>query len=756
MKHVIRWAAIVLALLLVLFPAVASAHTELVRSDPADGSVLASSPDQIRLYFSEPIEPEFFSLEVYSQSRVRVDRQDAGIPADDIAGLKVSLPPLEPGTYTVVWRVLSIDSHVVRGVFAFSVGTATQGTQPLLDLPTSATPFALAASVRWWTFLLAFVLIGGLGFLPLVLQPALAAAGITEPAPLRRSARQCLWIAWPAIVLLLLLSLAALLLQASEVTGVSLSEVLGGRAITRLLTATKYGTLWLVRMALLLGLLAVIALISTETHPRRWTRWLGLTLGAGVLLTIAAAGHASAAPRLTTLAIAADWLHLIAGSIWVGGLVQLILALFPVLKLLDEAPRRMLLARMFKRFSALAGASVAALLVTGTYAGLIHVPSWQALLDTSYGAMLSSKLILFVPLVALGAINLLIFHPYFVRAAGTKSKASTDASNVRRFRVIVVSEVVLAVLVLAVTGLLTRLPPATTEVGTSTPYSQTQPLGDLQATLSITPNQAGTNQVEVMLMDNAGQHISAEQVLLTLNHREMDMGQREIQMQDTGAGVYQASGNFLSMAGGWQADLRVRRGAQGEQTGSFQVDVGQAASTGPTFSPLRILWNAFTPVAVIGAAAFGFAVLIFVQLARFPTRRARREAAILGVVALFVGVGGLGTELSRAYQASRPSGVPATEASIARGQAIYAQNCVPCHGIVGLGDGPAAQTMNPRPANLQQHLAKGHTNAELYDWIANGISGTAMPAFKEKLSEEDIWHVINTIKTFTPGQTARQ
>lgn len=742
--------------LVLLLPATASAHTELLRSDPPDGAVLDRSPERVRLTFNEQIEPEFFSLAVYGQNRVRVDRQDARVPANDVAGLEASLPPLQPGTYTVVWRVLSIDSHVVRGVFAFSVGAAAQGAQPLLDLPTSATPFALGASVRWWTFLLMFVLVGGLGFLPLVLQPALLAAGIADPTPARRAARQYLWIAWPALVLLLLLSLAALLLQAAEVTGVPLSEVLRGRAITRLLTGTKYGALWLTRMGLLLGILGVLTMMSAAAQPRNWARWLGVGLGAGVLLTISATGHASAVPRAAALAVAADWLHLLAGAIWIGGLVQLILAVFPVLKLLDSTQRRQVLARLFRRFSTLAGASVAALLITGTYAGVIHVPSWQALLDTSYGAALSSKLIVFVPLLALGAINLLVLHPYFVRAAQTTGKAANDAGRIRWFRLLVLGEVGLAVLVLAATGILTGLPPATTEAATGSPYSATQPVGDLRATLSITPNQAGSNQVELALVDSAGQPAAVDQVMLAIKHRQMDMGERKVQMQATGAGRFQASGNFLSMAGPWQADVRVRRGNQPEQTGTFQLEVGRAPGNGSALSPLRIIWNALTPGAIIGAVLVGLAALIFVQRTRFPTPRSRRQAAVIGFVVLVAGSGGIGAEMSRAYRVSRPPQVPATPASIARGQELYAKNCAQCHGATGAGDGPAAITMNPRPANLQYHMAQGHTNADLSEWIANGISGTAMPAFKGTLSEEEIWHVINKIRTFAPQQGAQR
>src|SRR5688500_18172769 len=110
------------ALVLLAAPSTALAHAELVGSEPVDGAALAAAPRSVKLFFSEPIEREFYALEVYTARRVRVDSSDARIPGNDIQALEVGLEPLEPGVYTIVWRVLSIDGHVVRGALAFSVG----------------------------------------------------------------------------------------------------------------------------------------------------------------------------------------------------------------------------------------------------------------------------------------------------------------------------------------------------------------------------------------------------------------------------------------------------------------------------------------------------------------------------------------------------------------------------------------------------------------------------------------------------------
>jgi hypothetical protein len=62
--------------------------------------------------------------------------------------------------------------------------------------------------------------------------------------------------------------------------------------------------------------------------------------------------------------------------------------------------------------------------------------------------------------------------------------------------------------------------------------------------------------------------------------------------------------------------------------------------------------------------------------------------------------------------------------------------------------------MNPRPADFRVHMAAGHTDGELFYWVSEGLRGTAMPAFRDLLSEEERWHVINFIRTFAPADTA--
>jgi copper transport protein len=88
---------------------------------------------------------------------------------------------------------------------------------------------------------------------------------------------------------------------------------------------------------------------------------------------------------------------------------------------------------------------------------------------------------------------------------------------------------------------------------------------------------------------------------------------------------------------------------------------------------------------------------------------------------------------------------------VALGARLYRENCAVCHGPEGRGDGPAAPSLVPRPADLTVH-APMHTDGELFWWITNGLPGTAMPAFRNRLTEPERWHIVNFLRTLTPQE----
>jgi methionine-rich copper-binding protein CopC len=100
---------------------IAGAHAFLERADPRVGSTVHSSPPLVRLWFTEQLEPAFSSVQVVNDAGQRVDKGDAQVDPSAPKQLRISLSSLPPGTYKVIWRVLSVDTHVTEGNFIFRV-----------------------------------------------------------------------------------------------------------------------------------------------------------------------------------------------------------------------------------------------------------------------------------------------------------------------------------------------------------------------------------------------------------------------------------------------------------------------------------------------------------------------------------------------------------------------------------------------------------------------------------------------------------
>ena len=166
-------------------------------------------------------------------------------------------------------------------------------------------------------------------------------------------------------------------------------------------------------------------------------------------------GHARAAWDEYSLAIISDWLHLVAGSLWIGGLGVLA---FAIAKALGEADRQVaqaLVSAIIKRFTTIASPATVLLAVTGLYNTWIHVESPSALVGTTYGLVLLIKVAISGVMIVLGGINAFVLRPSIV----AESDAGAEAGERRLFNS-VRFEMLLAMIVLLLAAILAFLPPA--------------------------------------------------------------------------------------------------------------------------------------------------------------------------------------------------------------------------------------------------------------------------------------------------------
>ncbi|MFF3502027.1 copper resistance protein CopC [Streptomyces sp. NPDC003247] len=369
-------------LVLLLLPGAgrASAHAVLRDADPADGSVVRSAPRAVTLTFTESVGLLDDSFRVLDPDNRRVGTGPARHARGRADTARTTLPAtLGDGTYTVVWRVVSADSHPIGGAFTFSVGapSATRATPPAgpAEDPATAGLFKIG---RYLAYGAAAVLIGTAAFLAVCRPP--------DPRPLRRPLLAGWAVLTGSTVLLLLL-------RAPYETGAGPARALDPSGLTRTLTG-RPGLALAVRLALL----AVAAVLFVRQRGRarvpRTTLAAGAVLAVALALTWAAAEHASAGIQVPA-AMASSVLHLLATAAWLGGLTALLTLL----------RRDALPARVAARFSRVAAASVAVLAVTGVYQSWRGLGSLGALTGSPYGRLLLAKLAAVALLLTAGALS---------------------------------------------------------------------------------------------------------------------------------------------------------------------------------------------------------------------------------------------------------------------------------------------------------------------------------------------------------------
>lgn len=138
-----------------------------------------------------------------------------------------------------------------------------------------------------------------------------------------------------------------------------------------------------------------------------------------------------------------------------------------------------------------------------------------------------------------------------------------------------------------------------------------------------------------------------------------------------------------------------------------------------------------------------------------PLRLRRALAALAAAGALAAAVPGSPPELEYLRSFSAASGIesplPHTGVTVAAGRETFQQRCAACHGSRGRGDGPAAAGLHPPPADLLLHVPQ-HTEGELYYFIARGVPGTAMPAWRSILSETERWRLVHYLHALGEGR----
>jgi copper transport protein len=728
---VLRWLAVGAVLLAVFgLTGPVFAHSELIRSVPDANARLNRAPAQVELFFSEAVDPNFSHISVLNTQGKPVDNGDTRVDPADHTHLTVSLRSLPDGVYTVSWRGLSaVDGHLTEGAFPFAVGNVDAAALAGAQKSGPAQPLSAPGTIamRSLLYLGVAALTGGLLFTQVVWRPSVRAAGQAE-ADIPAFERAQWRLSAAGLALIGLASLAGALVQAGQAAGVGVAWPWSGATI-QILIDSRYGVLVIARLALGLAL-AGLALAPANG----WNRWAALPLLLGLGLTLSFESHAAAQPA-PFIPVASDLVHLLAASVWVGGLF-LFLAGVWISRRLDPGPRTRLVAALIPHFSTLALISVATLTLTGVYAGLVDVGSFHALLVTAYGQALILKLALALPMIGMGAYNLLVTTPRMRQAA---LQAEGDAGRVQFFRRMLMGEAALGALLLVWVGVFTSLPPAQVNAPPSG-FTRSLQADDLSMELSIDPGRVGLNTFTLQVNSSSGPVANASEVDLRFTAHSGTIASTDAKLVSVGGGKYTLHGSYLGLPDRWQVTAIVRRPDKFDAYATTTIDTNPAGSGAAASIPLNQLAAIFLAATTL-AYAFAFYTLVPRRLAWIVLGQLPALLLLLASLLAF-------SQSAQADVDGPVNPVLPSSSSIQAGQALYQANCLVCHGPLGKGDGPVGLTLNPRPADLSLHAVPGvHSDGQLFQWISNGYPGSVMPGFSDKIPEPDRWNLVNFIRT---------
>ncbi len=415
------------ALVALALPGVASGHATLKHVTPATQSQVEAPPREIVLRFDQSVTTTNRAIEVFTADGRLVSGASAAsdrnrVVTAPVAGLRVG------EAYTVRWRATSSDGHTGAGVFTFGVGVEPP---PPTEAYGATGPTWTDDTARWAYFVALSLLLGSLGFRLLVLR---------GPLPTRLSNR-LYGVAAAGGIAALNVGIAAFVMRASDALQLPFVDLLYGD-LSPIATKTRFGIAF---VAMTLGFALVTALVLLAwilDLPR--LLWPAFLVGVGFASGLSLSGHQGVEPNSSFLTGLADWTHLVAATLWVGGLVALALCVWPMAPQLRRAA--------FLGFSRLAVVLVGVLVLAGTYLSIARLPAVADLWETAYGRTLLVKLAIVGLALAWGAV-----HHFFVRPRVERGDTS---SGMQRS---LVGESTIAIAVLLVAAVLVNAQPPAVE-----------------------------------------------------------------------------------------------------------------------------------------------------------------------------------------------------------------------------------------------------------------------------------------------------
>jgi copper transport protein len=556
------------------------AHAQLLGTSPVAGSTVQVQPQEVIFEFNQDVGGTLGAVRVYDAQGNEVDDLDVSHPDGNEHWMGVGLKPhLPDGTYTGTYRVISADTHIVYGGLVFNIGhpgaTPKFTVAGLIGKNKSGEVTGVAfGTVRGLNYLTLALMVGGLAFLFFAWIPSLTAVAGPESRwseAARVFASRLGRLFAVAIALGVIASVLGVLLQGASAAGVSLWASLKSSVVDNTLES-RFGEVWGLRAIdwVLLGALLLVAramgrdaipkwrarspdadtLALTPRPPRVILALLGIG-GAYLAITPALAGHASIESPVAVF-FPSDALHVLAGSVWVGGIACLLIALPGATRQLQGSERSRLLLASLARFSPIALGAVVVIAVTGVIQAYIDVRSLHGLLHTTYGALIIVKVLLLTSLIGLGWVNRKRVIPALGRLVGDGQPPGGIGALARST---MRGELALMLCVFGVTAaLISYAPPIDAASG---PFSINTSIGSAELELTVEPAKVGLNTIHLYLINatTGAQFTATKELTATAKLPSKGIGPLVLKPIVAGPGHYVLNSTVLSPGGTWEIEI---------------------------------------------------------------------------------------------------------------------------------------------------------------------------------------------------------
>jgi len=539
-------AAAAYAVLLGISPA--QAHASLIGTNPEEGAVLEQAPETITFTFDEAVTLPPAGVTVYDAKGEEVT-SEATASGTEMQVALAEASSLGDGTYVVAWRAVSADGHPISGSLTFAVGAPSLSVAPPPSTEPSRATAVIHGALQFLQYAALLLVVGLVWF-----RAVIVGEHRIPDRAIARVQRVEVLAGMVAVVALVALAPASGALQSESGPGAILTFDAWSPA--------SVGKEWL---SALVGIVGIAAALALRERPR-----LAAAAALVAICSPALVGHSRAVVP-AWLVTATDVIHLIAGALWLGGLVGLALTLPLITR------RGTVAAEIVTRFSTLAAASLAALAVSGVLMGWRILGSWDNLLNSTYGTLLMTKIALVVAVAVMAAGNRLLVLPRVRQAAGHDD--TVEAGSMLRRAVLMEAGVL--VVVLGVTGFLVDQPPqagaGSTGTGSATvaqTNTQAAELGDdHRVYATLTPAGPGPNVLRLQIQDAAGEPVEAAAVpTAKLRSGDVDLG--SLALKTVAAGTWEAD-VVLPKGGVWEATVGLRLGEFESPLGLVKFTVRQ-------------------------------------------------------------------------------------------------------------------------------------------------------------------------------------